>query len=664
MNEYKAIFSNIINNSLVSLSSISPSEWTEKNMIMGEPFPGPFKYDRTPYTREIIDCFDPNHPARIIAVMKGAQVGFSSGVIYPAIGWIIKNQPGNILFMVGHDDLVDESMNKVDQMIDSTGIRNLIRPSVRRNKAGKTGDTNRKKEFSNYYLVAGSANNHKVIRQRDIKYGFIDDFEAVKRSSKESGNSRKLIEQRFAAYANKMKLAYISTPERDSTSNIKPAYLLGDQRKFMVPCPCCGEYINLEWSIVIEDQTAGITWQLDENSKIIPGSVGYICQKCFGFFDDSNKHDILNNGYWQPTAEPSRKGYFSYHLSSLYAPAGMYDWEHYVRDYLDANPPGGKRDEGLHKAFMNLCLGETYEEATEEIKANHLQKNVRNYPIRLVPERISEKEGNGKIVLITMACDLNGTMDDARLDYEVVAWSETGSTYSITHGSIGTFIPREGTKKIKEDREKWSYEHNHVRSVWPEVSKLIGKTYQTDTDRTMEVFITGIDSGHFTVQTYAFIDKCNSARVIGVKGAPDKAIQIGLDIKLFKPAKERKLLYILEVGNIKDELAKLISLKYDDRNDDIQPPGFMNFPTPSEGQYNFKNYFEHYEAEHRVPEMKNGEVVAMKWEKKNSAVQNHFFDVRIYNMAVRDIFIDMVGRDLKRKNFTWSDYVDVILKRV
>jgi len=43
---------------------------------------------------------------------------------------------------------------------------------------------------------------------------------------------------------------------------------------------------------------------------------------------------------------------------------------------------------------------------------------------------------------------MNGTEQDARMDYEVVAWSESGATYSIKHGSIGTFIPREGAKKI------------------------------------------------------------------------------------------------------------------------------------------------------------------------------------------------------------------------
>jgi len=69
----------------VNISDIKPSDWTEQNMIMQKPFPGPFKYSRTPYMREIIDCLSQSHPARTVAIMKGAQVGGSAGVIYPGV---------------------------------------------------------------------------------------------------------------------------------------------------------------------------------------------------------------------------------------------------------------------------------------------------------------------------------------------------------------------------------------------------------------------------------------------------------------------------------------------------------------------------------------------------------------------------------------------------
>jgi len=654
----------LLDGAFFSFSDIKPSIWAEQNRIMTSdvsPFPGKFSYDKVPYLREIVDCASPFHPAKRIAVMKGAQLGFSTGVIEAAIGWIISQSPGNILFLTGHADLAEEAMNgKIDQMIDSCGLRPLIRPNVLRARNMRTGDTNKSKEFPGGSLVSGSAGNHKLLRQRSVKYGFIDDFDAAKRSSSESGSTTKMIEQRFAAYGDKMKLYYISTPEKKSVSNIEPVYLLGDQRKYMIPCPCCGEFINLEWEIDVDDNKAGITWSLDANGNLKDNMIGYICQKCAGFFTDSAKYEFNINGFWEPTANPSQPGYYSYHLSSLYAPVGMFDWNHYVRQYIEANPPGKDRSESLQQTFVNLCLGQTYEEQKKSPKANTLQMNIRNYDIGKIPEKLSLKDGNGKIVLITCAADLNGVEDDARLDWEIWAWSETGASYAIDQGSIGTFVPRENSKTIKEDRERWNYYHSKHNSVWTFFDSILEQTLETDTGRRMRIMITGIDTGHYTERAYEYMDKTNNF-VIGLKGERDgKARAFGVDTRKFRPAKERNNLFILEVNQLKDELATAIELKWDSGNDIYQSYGFMNFPLPGSGKYLFQNYFSHYEAEHRVIETKGGEGVAARWVKKNFSVQNHFWDVRVYNMALRDIFVYNITKENGIQNGAWADYIDII----
>lgn len=661
----------ILNSSLLFRSDINPSEWNEKNRILkseNTPFPGPFNYERTPYLREIVDCCSPNHPAKTIAVMKGAQIGFSTGVIESAIGYIISEEPGNILFLTGHSDLSEEAMNKIDQLIDGAGLRSLIRPNVNRSRNNKTGDTNKRKEFPGGSLISGSATNHKLLMQRSVRYAFIDDYDAAKKSSKTDGSTESLIEQRLAAYYGKMKLYYISTPRLKQTSNIEPVYLLGDQRKFYIPCPCCGDFIFLDWIVDIEGtegkEKGGITWKIDNKGKLVKGSVGYICQSCSGFFNDSNKKEFNLNGVWKPTMEPSREGYYSYHISSLYAPPGMYDWEYYVRQYIKACPVGEKRNEELYKTFVNLCLGETYEQQGKTIQANELQKNIRNYDIDTLPEKMSIKDGNGKIVLITCAADLNGTEEDARLDYEVVAWTETGSSYSIRHGSIGTFIPREGAKKYKTDRERWTYTHNKSNSVWPELDKVLSTVFKTDTGRKMKIFITGIDCGHHTHFAYQYIDKSNFY-VVGVKGKEnDKYIKFGVDVPNVKHAKERGKLFLVEVNQVKDQLANQIELKWDSGNDISQPAGFMNYPTPSSGLYLFNNFFSHYESEHREVESKDGQGIGIRWVKKRTTSQNHFWDVRVYNLAVRDIWVSEITKQMKIQKGTWSDYVDIALGRL
>lgn len=663
LEQYAPQLIDIIESSVALISDIQPSAWTEENMVMPKPFPGPFKYSRTPYTREIIDCLSPSHPARTIAVMKGAQIGFSSGVIYPGCCWIIKNHPGNTLLMVGAPDLVEKSMEKLDLAIDSTEIRDLIQAQAQRKKSQKTGDTNLKKEFPGGYISVGSANNHKAIRQVDIQYGFIDDFESIKSESKESGSTRKLLEQRFASYADTHKIFYISTPERKENSNIEEAFLLGDQRKYLIPCPKCGEYIELKWSVPLkgsEDGMAGIYYVLDKNNRLKHNSVGYICQECGEFFDDKNKMELLNLGFWKPTAEPSKMGYYSYHISSLYAPIGMFDWAHYVNDYLDANPIDQKRIERLHRTFVNVALGEPYDEQGESVEANELQKNCRNYSVNTIPESVSISDGNGKIVLLTCACDLNGKLDDARLDYEIVAHSESGSTYSVTHGSIGTFIPNESGKKNKdESRQRWSYENHKVINVWKELDKILGAKYGTDTGREMRILITGIDTGYLELQAFTYIDNSNFF-VLGLKGdKEDKHAKFGVSYPTFKVGQSRTKLYMLRIHQIKDNLAERIKLKWKPGNDPAQPPGFMNFPSPSDQKYRFDNFFSHYEAEQRLPDKDKNWI----WQKKSPAAQNHLWDCRVYNMAMVDILLFEIAKNDKLKTFEWVDFCNRVLGR-
>ena len=658
------------------LSNIKPSNWTEANIKMGAPRPGPYRYSYTPYCREIIDRLAVDDPAKWVAVMKGLQIGVSAGVIIPGLCYIIKEAPGNTYFTVGAPDLIDKSVDKLDLAIDRSNLRNYIMREIQRKKNQKSGDTNTKKDFAGGFINITTPNNHKEWRDVSLKYGFIDDFEAAKSASKESGSTRKLMEGRFAAYADSHKIFYISTPELKLNSNIEPAYLLGDQRKYLIPCPCCKEYIELRWNVpegigcVWKEPMpdgSGIVWEKDEETGgVKKGSVGYVCQKCGGFFTDKNKQELLNAGHWEPTAKPSKEGYYSYHISSLYAPIGMYDWEHYVNNYIECHPEGQPRKEAEYKTFLTTCLGITYEASAEQPSASAIQKNCRDYPIGTIPETLSMKFGNGRIVLLTCAADMNGKEDDARLDWELAGWDEKGTKWSIKHGSIGTFVPRENALKEKDDRAHWTYRFDAPNSVWTEFERIIKAEYVTDTGRKMKVALSGLDCGYFSNNyAYPFLDRINkfpNTYIVGLKGEKaDEFLIFEKDMKAFKPAQERPNLYILKVGRVKDRIAEHMQLRWDSGNAESQPFGFMNFPNPANGLYTYGGYFEHFESERRVIEANaEGTGVAACWRKKNSTVQNHFWDVAVYNESIKDIFMDKVAKELKVKEMTWKEFVMVL----
>jgi phage terminase large subunit GpA-like protein len=231
--------------------------------------------------------------------------------------------------------------------------------------------------------------------------------------------------------------------------------------------------------------------------------------------DDIKKSELIKLGEWRPTAKPSEPDFYSYHISALYAPTFMFNWEHYVRQYLEANPVNGRRNEAKHKTFVNLVLGETYEQEFESASAVELMNNIRDYEIGTIPEKLSIRDGNGRIVMITLGSDLNGKEDDARLDYEILAHSESGATYSIIHGSIGTFVNKD-TKA--NQRAKWTYRRGVDFSVWVEFDKIIKQRFVNDnTGDRMSIFFACVDSGYMHDYAYKFVAD-QSANVVALKG--------------------------------------------------------------------------------------------------------------------------------------------------
>jgi phage terminase large subunit GpA-like protein len=608
----------------------------------------------TPYLREVVDTLSPYHPAKIIAVMKGAQIGFTEGVIVNGILWIIANNPGNIMALSANDQLSKEMIeSRLDQGITSCGIQHMIRPNTIRKRNQRTGDTSNYKEFAGGRLFAGGLNSiDKLGKQRSIKYGFFDDWDAAPISDKEQGNIFELLQQRFSTAANSMKQYYISTPQT-RPSNIEKVYLMGDQRKWKVPCPKCGAYIEIIWHEKKEGERIGIVFDKDESGRLIESSVGYVCQECGQFWKERYKYDINLEGLWIPSTEPFRSGLYSYHIPCFISAPGMYSWTDYAYKWLDIYKDG-QESISKRKVFRNVVEGLPWEERQDHIKSNRLSMNTREYDVGCVPRKVSLDDGNGQIVLLTCACDLNGLLDDARMDYEVVGHSESGSTYSILHGSIGTFQPG----KKNGEREKWTYRNGEPNNVWDYFyNEVVNRDYMADDDSIMRILLTGVDTGYYTHYAYSFIDNYVE-QLIGVKGdINDKFRKINHDVPMFKPSRERQRLYILEVDLIKDKLAERVNLKANKP----QPSGFMNFPSPSNGLYSVPGYFLHYEAEEKVLEQSDdGETTGWKWVKKHSSVQNHFFDCAVYNLILRDIVVKKVCDEMKIKNGTWQDFCGIM----
>lgn len=664
-----------IHNKIYDISMIKPvpSEWVESTIRFPEgvsKVTGKFSYDLTPYAREVIDTLAASHPAESVAIMKGAQIGFTAGLVMPGMMYIISQSPAPILYLAGDKGLAENSIiERFEPTMHASGLQHLIRPNVVRAKNQRTGDTSSSKEYAGGKLTIEGTQNVDKFRQISVKYIFADDFEAAPKADKTEGSTRKLFEKRAMFYGNTAKIYYISTPGLKQTSNIEPVYLLGDQRKWYWTCPYCKEDITPTWSIELENgERAGIVWKLDEKNKLIHDSVRYKCEHCLGLIHPNDKYKLNLEGKWKPTAEPQIRNFYSYYINAIVAPPGTISWAKLAEDFLIACPPGGQVNKALLQTFMNTNMGLTWEEKGETLRVNELMKNTRSYSVGVVPDETSENDGNREIALLTLAVDLGGIMNrdltDVRLDWEVKAHSRNGQTYSVEHGSIGTFQRKrqQGKKSFETEgsRTKWTYDFNVENSVWPELEYLMRRDWVCESGKKIKIGLTVIDTGHFTELAMKFINSFDDLIVTGIKGKTDPNFRsLNKDTAFVKKSSNVKNLYMLEVNQIKDIVAENMKLREGDHGE--QPEGFMNFPMPSDGLYTMKSYFSHFETERRTEDIKNDEVVGFKWEKIHSDVVNHFWDVHIYNFASKEIFLDMLRRsDPNLKNMTWSDYCSML----
>lgn len=671
---------NLLDSSISYISDIEPAAWAEQRMkITSGKFQGPLSYDLTPYCREPINCLSPYHPAKRVVIKGASQFGKTKAIIEPIIAYYISEHPCDIGYLTGHTELSEESMAKLDSAIDNAGLDFLISSQSKRKGNKRSGDTIKFKEFPMGSLISGSATNHKLLRQRTWQLIIGDDIEAANQSSKKSGATIELIEERAGSMGGDKKILYSSTPELKSNSIIEPLYLSGDQRKYHIPCQCCGTAIELTWE--------GFVYEL-ENNNLVPGSVEYLCQVCGDKFDDSNKYEFNLAGVWVPTAAAEDPETVSFYLPAWYKAPGMDSWEDIIRKYLKASPPGQLPDRRKMQVFTNLIKGEVFEDDFEEIKATKLQTdNVNNYEPGIVPDKLSVRDGNGRIVLLTCAADLNGTMagvngakeDNARLDYSVVAWPENQSPYVILHGSIGTFVPAIMKRKRDEEQDaeltKWTYEENKPNCVWDEFEKIIKREFTVDSDiarrTSIGISITTIDTGIYKNHVYTFMEKMNNQGVLvqGVKGKGSGEYTLFLnhenkeakDARVITKGKETKdNLWIVDVGYVKDNLYDQMQLGWG-KNEERQPAGFLNFPRTADGLFLWPNFYSHFESEKRVfVENKKGTNVIARWEKKQTNSQNHMWDCMIYNMAGKDIWIEILREKYpeKRKEINWKMYAE------
>ncbi|MCK5602841.1 phage terminase large subunit family protein [Candidatus Pacearchaeota archaeon] len=573
----------------------------------GTPFPGKFEAMTTPYMIEPMMELSPQSSTEVLAFMKPAQIGGTAMTAENRILFEIAEDPGPLLYVTATDDLAREwGEKRLEPMLELCGLDSRIKPFTQMAGKKTTGNRTTSKTYvGGGSIFATSYNRAGTLRMTSFRTVILDEIDAP-HSVGHEGDPRKIAEARSTAYEGRKKILLLSTPLIKQTSKIYKAFLDGDQRYYHVACPFCGRMQKLSWS----GNGFGIKYK-QKNGIVEKESVYYECEKCHGKIKNYHKAEMLTpeimggRAKWIAENPNAKEDYKSYSISAIYAPPGMITWEKLAQEWVDA-----QGDPELLRAFINLRLGQPYEERGEAPKLSQVIALKDNYKRGTIPE--SEKQ-----LIATLGCDVQRGTDDgrlpARIEAELCGFSEDGKTWSIDYYSFEGSVddPHSGAfKKLKDAIMNGGF------PIMPTV-----------------IFI---DAGYKSHVVYEFCRGSNSICPVMGSGY------------LRKP-NGKSLLWrektLIEYGNVlfyevnsdvyKERLFARLFLKKDMEGN--KPSGYCSFPF----DYSEK-YFKMLLAEKRYEIVKNGKVVSYEWRKVHSSSSNEALDVRVYAMTAFDVYVQSV----------------------
>ncbi len=541
--------------------------------------PGPWRTDRTPYLREIMDCLSSTSDVEEVVFMKAAQVGGSEAILN-AMGYVIDHSPGPMIVVQPTVELGKRfSRQRVDPLITVTP---RIAARVASSRARDSGNTMLSKEYPGGQLVITGANSAVGLRSMPAQYAFLDEIDGYPVDVDEEGSPIALVEARQRTFSRR-KRAKISTPTIAGRSAIEAAYEDSDQRRYYVPCPDCGEMQPLQFGL--------LTWT---KLGLAPEQAVYECRACEYPIASHQKTAMLAAGEWR-AERPERIGKIrGYHLNALYAPVGWMSWGEIARQFVDAH-----RDPEKHRVFINTVLGEVWTAKGEAPAWEGLQNRREDYPIGTVPQGA---------LFLTAGVDVQKD----RVVYEVVGWGRGKRSWSIDYGEI----PGDTA-----DLDK---------GPWGQVDELLARAFPHESGTTMSIRMLAVDSGYNTQTVYGWARKYPLNRVAAVKGQNHGGVLVGSPTPVEITDRGRKLkrggrLWPLCVNIAKSELYGWLRLERPADGGD-PPPGFCHFP-----QYH-EEYFRQLTSEQLVVHKTRRGFIRQEWEMIPGR-QNHVLDARVYARA-------------------------------
>jgi len=582
---------------------LSLSEWADRFFYLSaESAAEPGRWRCLPYQRGIMDAITDPAIERV-SLMKSARVGYTK-IINAAIGYYMHQDPCPIMVVQPTlDDAQGYSKEEIAPMLrDCSALAELVPEPT----AKDSGQTILLKAFPGGRLLLVGANSARGFRRVSARVLLFDEVDGYPPSAGAEGDQIRLGITRTQTFWNR-KIIAGSTPLISGASRIEEMFESGDQRRYYVPCPHCGnmDFFVFRESFTLNGESAGhfMTWPDGR-----PEDAHFVCRACGCEIEHRQKREMIESGEWRAGAESF--GHASFHVWAAYSYSPNATWGKIAAEFESANKSGPAQ----LKTFVNTVLGETWKESGDAPAWQSLYYRREEYAIGSVPERVK---------VLTVGVDVQKD----RLIYEVVGWAEDKQSWSIE----ASVIPGDTSQESAP--------------AWQGLHELLERTWSGAGGRNHTVSVLAVDSGFNTNVVYNWARRYPLNRVLACKGVPTAKVLLGYPSPVDVTASGKRIprgykVWPIGVNTAKTEFYGWLRLE-PPSGSDPWPIGFCHFPEYDE------EYFRQITAEQLVPITKRTGHTVLEWQVIPGR-QNHWLDCRVLARAAASL----LGLDRARSKGT------------
>lgn len=554
---------------------ISVSEWAIRNRVLPKGTtsrPGPFKPEK--FQIEMMDVIlDPL--VHEVVIQKSTQVGYSDAVINNICGYFIDADPKPIMLVQPTiDNAKDYGKKRITPMIESCpALRVKIKPPTSR----RAGNTLALKEFPGGFLKLTGANSGAGLRSDPVPVVLFDEVDGYPIDVDGEGDPVAIGTRRTDGYAD-FKIVKGSTPAKPKgISPIERDFLRSDMRRFHVPCPFCSAKQVLWWKNPAT-KAYGLFYSVNADNQVDPESVAFICAHCQKKIPERYKQQMLNAGDW--IAEFPDRATVGFHINALYSP-WRENWHALAQEWHEANKENNP--EKL-KAFINLRLGETWEEQGDAIEAVALKG-------RLEPYQAEVPDGVG---MLTASVDVQSD----RLECVVKGWGDKEESWLIAYQQL--------------------FGDPGQEAVWNELDAFLLSTWEHPSGQKVKITCTMIDSGGLhTDSVYRFVRARQHRKIFALKGSSESGKEILGKFSINN--QYRVKLWLIGTDTAKDRIFARMKIPG-------PGPGYMHLPDFIEDEY-----LAQLTSEKAVRRYRRGKGTIREYLKTRA--RNEALDLEVYVLA-------------------------------